>query len=110
MNAPSPAESSSASRMPERFVPRRLAMRVGGHACAVRVTQICSIEEILGFGGELHAAAASGACDQELCSPGGEASLLAELFDAQMISPPRPRRRRDRAVSSRAVFYAAADG
>jgi hypothetical protein len=109
MNVPFPVEDSSTPRVSEPFVPRRLAMRVGGHACAVRVTPICSIEEILGFDGELQAAA-SGGCGQELCGPAGEAAVLAELFDAQMIAPPRPRRRRDRAVSSRAVFYAAADG
>ncbi|MFN9370155.1 MAG: hypothetical protein ACK6CT_15555 [Planctomycetia bacterium] len=35
----------------------------------------------------------------------GEA-LVADLLESRMIVPLRPRRRRDRAVSSRAHFYA----
>ena len=30
---------------------------------------------------------------------------LLDLVDSGMIAPPRPRRRRERPVSSRAVFY-----
>jgi hypothetical protein len=36
-----------------------------------------------------------------------DAGTLADLLDSRMIAPPRPRRRRDRAISSRALFYAA---
>jgi hypothetical protein len=33
---------------------------------------------------------------------------IADLLDSRMIAPPRPLRRRQRPVSSRAVFYGAA--
>lgn len=86
-------------------VASRLAMRVGGRACLVRVTPIVRIEDVLGCHADLQLAA-----EQEACVATGEAALVAELLEARMIAPPRPRRRRDRAVSSRAVFYAAAEG
>ncbi len=90
------------------FVASRMVMRVGAEECAVRVTPITRIEDVLGFEEELQAAAASLAAEQEACVPAGEAALVADLLEARMIAPLRPRRRRDRAVSSRAVFYAAA--
>ncbi len=68
---------------------------VGGMECVVRVAHLCPIADVLGFEHELVAA---GPVD-----PG----TIADLLDSRMISPPRPRRRRDRAVSSRAVFYVA---
>jgi hypothetical protein len=38
-----------------------------------------------------------------------ERDLIADVLASRMIVPPRPRRRRQRAVSSRAVFYAGAE-
>ena len=35
--------------------------------------------------------------------------IVADLLESRMIAPPRQRRRGRRAVSSRAVFYAAAE-
>lgn len=86
-------------------VARRLVMRVGDQECLVRVTPLVRIEDVLDCGADLQLAA-----EQEACVAIGEAALVAELLEARMIAPPRPRRRRDRAVSSRAVFYAAAEG
>lgn len=68
---------------------------VGGKECVVRVTHLSPIADVLGFEPEMVAA---GPVD---------AGTIADLLDSRMIAPPRPRRRRDRAVSSRAVFYAA---
>lgn len=87
----------------------RLVMRVGNHACTVRAIPIVRIEDALAFDEELQAAAGLSA-EQEACVATGEAALVADLLEARMIAPPRARRRRDRAVSSRAVFYAAAEG
>jgi hypothetical protein len=70
-------------------------MLVGDTECVVRVMPLCPIADVLGFEHEI---AAAGAID---------AGTLADLLDSRMIAPPRPRRRRDRAVSSRAVFYVA---
>jgi hypothetical protein len=38
-----------------------------------------------------------------------DAEMLVDLLASRMIAPHRPRRRRERAVSSRAMFYAGAD-
>lgn len=110
MNAMRHSETSCLPRQRVGAVASRLVMRIGAEDCAVRVTPIARIEDVLGFEEELQAAAAGLAAEQEACVPTGEAALVAELLEARMIAPLRPRRRRDRAVSSRAVFYAAAEG
>jgi len=68
---------------------------VGGRECVVRVTPLCPIADVLGFEHEIATTATV------------DAGMIADLLDSRMIEPPRLRRRRDRAVSSRAVFYAA---
>jgi len=68
---------------------------VGGTECVVRVTRLSPISDVLGFEPEMAGADPV------------DAGTIADLLDSRMIAPPRPRRRRDRAVSSRAVFYAA---
>lgn len=70
--------------------------RVGGRECTVRSFSVSPVGDLLGFEGELEAA--SGGSE--------DATLLADALESRMIAPPRPRRRRDRAVSSRAAFYA----
>ena len=68
---------------------------VGSTECVVRVTHLCPIADVLGF-------------EPEMVTTGPvDAGTLADLLDSRMIAPPRPRRRRDRAISSRALFYAA---
>lgn len=66
---------------------------VGGTECVVRVTPLCPIADVLGFEHEIATTTAV------------DAGTIADLLDSRMITPPRLRRRRDRAVSSRAVFY-----
>jgi hypothetical protein len=91
MNTANPAvESRSGSSVATPHV-----MTVGGTECVVRVMPLCPIADVLGFEHEI---AATGAIDSD---------TIADLLDSRMIAPPRPRRRRDRAVSSRAVFYVA---
>jgi hypothetical protein len=70
---------------------------VGDRECVVRVTQVCPIAEVLGFEDEFE--------NVEAC----DARMIADLLESRMIAPPRPRRRRERAVSSRAMFYTPSD-
>jgi hypothetical protein len=91
MNITTPAnDSRSASSVAMPHV-----MTVGGTECVVRVLPLCPIADVLGFEHEMAGAAPI------------DAGTIADLLDSRMIAPPRPRRRRDRAVSSRALFYAA---
>lgn len=95
----------------------RYVARVGGEPCQVRGTTIWPIEEILGLEVEsvLMAAIETGppsdgaAIQGDACVTG---ALVADLLESRMIVPLRPRRRRgrDRAVSSRAHFYAGNEG
>jgi hypothetical protein len=90
MNTAHPAVASR----PESSVATPHVMLVGDTECVVRVMPLCPIADVLGFEHEI----AAGVVD---------ADTIADLLDSRMIAPPRPRRRRDRAVSSRAVFYVA---
>lgn len=91
---------TSAPRSGRRFTAARYAVRVGSEWSPVRVATIWPIADVLaGAGGP---AAAEGAA-------AADARLVLDLVDSGMIDPPRPRRRRERCVSSRAVFYQAAD-
>jgi hypothetical protein len=70
-------------------------IRVHGDDCIVRISAFQPIADVLGFEQELEAS--------ELA----DADTITDLLESRMITPPRPRRRRDRVVSSRAMFYAA---
>jgi hypothetical protein len=76
----------------------RYVIRVGGCDLAVRGFPLSPIDEVLGFEDEF----------ENLAGDPADASLVADMLESRMIAPPRPRRRRDRAVSSRAAFYAPA--
>jgi len=77
------------------------SINVAGAACRVRATTVWPIHEVLEVEAELLLAAGG----QEAVA--GE--VLIDMLDSRMIAPPRPRRRRQRPVSSRAVFYAGSD-
>ena len=88
-----------------RVAPRRRCLKVGGTECSVRAARICSIPEVLGL---------EEAMDIGLGGLPGEGAVedgvldsrtVIDLLDSRMIVPPRPRRRRERAFSSRAVFF-----
>ena len=74
----------------------RMVISVGGVDCGIRVRPILPIDELLGY-------------EEQLELPGEPAATtaatVADLLDSRMISPPRSRRRRQRPVSSRALFY-----
>ena len=86
------------------FAVQQYVMRVGDEACTVRAAAICSIAEALEAVDE-QAALLAGVWGTEPCDEG----LVADLLASRMIAAPRRHRRRDRSVSSRAVFYAASD-
>lgn len=75
-------------------------MRVAGTECTVRATTVWPIHEVLEAEAEMLLAAGD---------PEAADEMLVDLLDSRMIAPYRPRRRRERAVSSRAMFYAGAD-
>ena len=91
-----PAARRSAAAPSAGFV-----MHVAGAECRVRATSIWPIHEVLEVEAEMLLAAGDQAAS--------EAALLVDMLESRMIAPPRPRRRRERPVSSRAVFYAGVD-
>jgi hypothetical protein len=84
-------------------VPQRFTIKVGDTECVVRATSVWPIPEVLELESQLEPGsdAAAQASAREL-----ERELIADVLASRMIVPPRPLRRRQRAVSSRAVFYA----
>jgi hypothetical protein len=76
-------------------------MQVAGTACRVRATTVWPIHEVLEVEAEMLLAAGG--------HEAAEGELLLDLLESRMIAPPRPRRRRERPLSSRAVFYAGGD-
>ena len=93
--------TSPAGRLPSAAT--RHVLKVGDVQCVVRVTALSPIAEVLGLDAELPVAA-SGPADAV------DATTMADMLDSRMISPPRLRRRRERPVSSRAIFYAPCGG
>jgi hypothetical protein len=94
----------AAHRVAQRFVPGRFVIRVGSEWSLVRATAIFPIADVLDADVGLEPAV-------DGRGPAAEAAaerLVLDLVDSGMIAPPRPRRRRERPVSSRAVFYQAA--
>ncbi len=80
----------------------RYVVTVGETSCEVRAHTIAIFADLLGFEQEMEVAGPAG--------PAADRHLIADLLDSRMIAPPRAVRRRQRTVSSRAVFYGAAGG
>jgi hypothetical protein len=78
----------------------RYVVTVGETPCEVRVRTIAMITEVLGFEQEMEVEGSAGHAEDR--------NLIADLLDSRMIAPPRPMRRRQRSVSSRAMFYGTA--
>lgn len=85
--------SSQPSRSRNLAGSATFSMRVGATACSVRAFPVAAIQELLGFDHEIESGVDA--------DPGA----VADALESRMIAPPRPRRRRERAVSSRAVFF-----
>jgi hypothetical protein len=87
----------------DAHLPQRFTIKVDDAECVVRATAVWPIPEVLELESQLEPGSdeAARTSTREL-----ERELIADVLAARMIVPPRPRRRRQRAVSSRAVFYA----
>lgn len=81
----------------------RYVATVGTESCPVRATTVWPIEDVLGLEVESVLMAAI-----EEDAAGGP--VVSDLLESRMIVPLRPRRRRERAISSRAHFYAGNEG
>jgi hypothetical protein len=77
----------------------RYVVTVGETSCEVRAHTIAIFADLLGFEQEM-----------EVAGQAADRHLIADLLDSRMIAPPRAVRRRQRTVSSRAMFYGAAGG
>jgi hypothetical protein len=77
----------------------RYVVTVGDTPCEVRARTIAMIAEVLGFEQEMEGGVA------DLAGNAADRNLIADLLDSRMIAPPRPVRRRQRPVSSRAMFF-----
>lgn len=85
-----------------RYAAARFVVRVGSEWSPMRIATIWPIADALATETGLEAAPPA-------ATPGTTADrMVLDLIDSGMIPPPRPRRRRERPVSSRAVFYQAA--
>lgn len=85
------------------FEPNRYSMTVGSIECVVRAAEVWPIQEVLDLKGSLEPG-------MDATDPILDDEILSDLFASRMIAPPRPRRRRDKSVSSRAVFFAPSAG
>jgi len=87
---------------PESFVAQKYAIKVGDSTCIVRAAAVWPIPEVLDLESQFEPGT-------DAAGPPQDAGMVSDVLDSRMIAPPRPRRRRERAVSSRAVFYAAVE-
>lgn len=108
------------SRRPPVVASGRLVVHVGVDRHPIRSQPVWPIADVLGVEDQMDALLAGSVvegsllegCVEDPAATAGQpsaAELLHDLLDSRMIAPPRPRRRRQRAVSSRAVFYQGPD-
>lgn len=79
----------------------RYVVTVGETPCEVRARTIAMIADVLGFEQEMETGMAN------VAGNAADRHLIADLLESRMIVPPRAVRRRQRPVSSRAMFYGA---
>jgi len=91
------------ARQAAAHIPHRFTIKVGDAECVVRATAVWPIPEVLELESQLEPGSDTAA---EAPARNLERELIADVLASRMIVPPRPRRRGQRAVSSRAVFYA----
>jgi len=109
MTTPFP-ETTALANVPGAATSRcsRYVVKTASATCEVRARTVSPIAEVLGFEVEMDVAV-EGMIDPALLVEGDvNGALLADLLESRMIAPPRPRHRRQRAVSSRAVFFGTA--
>ena len=79
-------------------------VHVAGESHEIRAVAIWPIAEALGAVDQTDALGAHGTPPADV-TPADDAAMLADLMESLLIAPPRPRHRRQRLVSSRAMFY-----
>jgi hypothetical protein len=97
-------------RRPPSVATGRLVVHVGVERHPIRSQPVWPIADVLGVEDQMDALLEG--CVEDAAATAGlpsAAELLHDLLDSRMIVPPRPRRRRQRVVSSRAVFYQGSD-
>jgi hypothetical protein len=106
MNATGTQTPTTATGLPacERYV-----VKTASSVCEVRARTIAPIAEVLGFEAEMELAAEGLVDPAALEGWDVDGGIVAELLESRMIAPPRIRRRRQRTVSSRAVFFGTLD-
>ena len=103
MNATtSTANSADTAFVKSVHAANRYVVTVGDTPCEVRARTIAMIADVLGFEQEMEGEVA------DLAGSDADQHLITDLLDSRMIAPPRAVRRRQRPVSSRAMFYGAA--
>lgn len=105
MNATTrPLSETFAVSKPAAGEPSRFVVHVGGTPCEIRARSVALIADVLGYETEMDAG--FDAAD----SADTDGVTVADMLDSRMIEPYRPRRRRQRGVASRALFFATARG
>jgi hypothetical protein len=97
----STANAAETSFVKSASLSNRYVVTVGDTPCEVRARTIAMIADVLGFEQEMEGEVA------DLAGSDADRHLIADLLDSRMIAPPRAARRRQRPVSSRAMFYGA---
>lgn len=87
----------------------RYVVKTASSVCEVRARAIAPIAEVLGFEVEMDLAAEGMVDPAALDGAEAGCGMVADLLESRMIAPPRLRRRRQRTVSSRAVFFGTLD-
>lgn len=87
----------------DSFSPIRYSMKVGTVECVVRAAEVWPIPDVLDLEGSFEPG-------MDATDPILDDEILSDLLASRMIAPPRPRRRREKSVSSRAVFFAPSAG
>lgn len=94
-----------ASDSPTSVDSLRFVADVAGAPHTIRATWVVPIAEALGCADQLEAGPDAAAAGGSVAAEQRLADLL-DIIDSHLIAAPRPRRRRERPVSSRAIFYA----
>ena len=87
----------------------RYVVKTASSVCEVRARTIAPIAEVLGFEAEMVLSAGGLADPAALEGWDADGGMVADMLESRMIAPPRLRRRRQRTVSSRAVFFGTVD-
>lgn len=101
MNATTrPLSDTFVTSKPSSGEPSRFVVNVGGTPCEIRARSVALIADVLGYEAEMEIGLTA------VDSADADGLTVADMLDSRMIEPYRPRRRRQRGVASRALFFA----